>query len=1246
MPDEKPVVGASRIVLKTFKKRDDLEEFLKSVENKGGRELKSIASGIAKNISGFSEQQISELMFFVDKAYGKTASHLSFLNAVKHFVELSKQSPELIPQCNSAVRVVNEDCMYASSLEELAKTWGRLGINAAERDEWVTALSSVPGQIRVKQGGVEEFLYHDDNYRNFFVVSAKHFNHPTAQKRALLRFLPQYDVFYALDFLLSVVDTGDENKVDKFARDVSYCVKTTQQELSAVREQLIRKYCWDAGKIIFFDKLLYNEVVVSANSKKTDSEPLKKELLKFCSLYGAKNARDPLEFFRLALPIIRRVGVKAGLETTRSVREVLETNDGVRSVGYLTMIEGICNNDDLAFLGKEEFEKLVYVANAVYPALDRNNVFHLNDLFSRVFKLDKSAREQVIKGAGRIVYGLKRKEVPAKAIEENVVAYVNRVLSEPAGSSSALNTAIDGRVLPYMSTIAAAMPSGIDGEMWTRLVDIVGNKHEAMVADQVPNRPVIMEAFVRDLLIRFGAMRREQQEFFFEQLDLAKTKLNGLRPSYIAEKIMPLVEQTYRTLSIGQAEALCATVKDLSRIIKNSVVKNGERASEPFEELPNRVEMIVNIPEEYRTLCINGAQKVVDAANAFSCNPNDIRKVTDAYFKVMPEKVVLLKKDFTQWLAFGVSQSRSVDKLVEYLTDESGYFDDAHITDVAAVRLDDVGEILQRYVESLTGKAVVVQKSPQNELSCSMDGNKVFLPGVVKASRDVDRNFGVFKALASYQAGMIEAGTFVVGVDKLDCDIRKRFGDDASISNFFASYENPALVRSLFEIVELERVDKFLRNNYPGLKRDLDFFRKYKGCSHSPVENAGDVQLLLDGLYQKLMTGSVDIKVLKAMSSKVSTVLENAWNIVVAEKDCGGRDINRTLWVVDTLYTLAGCFIDVKAPVASTPVTGVAIALDRIVDNGKGSPSPLIAMPSDEAGVGRRFRYDEWDSKSLAYRHNAVQLFERSLPVKEGFAKGMFDNAAIQRLRKRFELLKPEEHVVVRKQRSGDVDYDALVKAKAEMNAGITPSDKIYSKELVRQRSVAAMVVSELSGSLRKFVDIMAPKEKLIDIVKQSAIYFSEAIDAIGDPLAIAGYSGETAKRVEFYLLKDFDVQYSTAVRDAIASLSPLQQNRDGAGIRHATHLLARRPEKTKILFYLMEGVPHDFEYENLYAIEDTKKAVIEAKRAGCIPVVLAYGSKIDEKMRSIGQHAIYREVRDAKELPFVLPNLYARLTV
>ena len=122
--------------------------------------------------------------------------------------------------------------------------------------------------------------------------------------------------------------------------------------------------------------------------------------------------------------------------------------------------------------------------------------------------------------------------------------------------------------------------------------------------------------------------------------------------------------------------------------------------------------------------------------------------------------------------------------------------------------------------------------------------------------------------------------------------------------------------------------------------------------------------------------------------------------------------------------------------------------------------------------------------------------------------------------------------------------------------AGIDPSDRIYDRRDKRERQVAVAFLVDMSGSTGRQLE--TGQRRVIDVEKEGLIVLTEALDAIGDQYALYGFSGQGRHQVDFMVLKDFNDtrRYQTGQR--IAAMTPLQQNRDGAAIRHTVQKLLR----------------------------------------------------------------------------------------
>jgi len=101
-----------------------------------------------------------------------------------------------------------------------------------------------------------------------------------------------------------------------------------------------------------------------------------------------------------------------------------------------------------------------------------------------------------------------------------------------------------------------------------------------------------------------------------------------------------------------------------------------------------------------------------------------------------------------------------------------------------------------------------------------------------------------------------------------------------------------------------------------------------------------------------------------------------------------------------------------------------------------------------------------------------------------------------------------------------------------------------------------------------------------------------------------------------------------------------------GFAIRHLSQLLGETEARTRILIILSDGKPDDYsDYRCEYGIEDTLRALLEARRDGIHP----YCITIDEHARDDLPHmygpAAYTVVDEVRQLPFKVSDIYRRLT-
>ena len=216
------------------------------------------------------------------------------------------------------------------------------------------------------------------------------------------------------------------------------------------------------------------------------------------------------------------------------------------------------------------------------------------------------------------------------------------------------------------------------------------------------------------------------------------------------------------------------------------------------------------------------------------------------------------------------------------------------------------------------------------------------------------------------------------------------------------------------------------------------------------------------------------------------------------------------------------------------------------------------------------------------------------------------------------------------------MDIDALMEARADAHRGLEMSDRLFTQRNRVGRNIAVMFMVDMSGSTRGWIN-QAERESLLLLC-----------ETLGDRYAIYGFSGMTRKRCETFRVKGFDDPYGGEIRGRIAGIEAKDYTRMGAAIRHLTKILARIDAKTRILVTLSDGKPDDYsdEYRSEYGIEDTRRALIEAKRRGIYPFCITIDKEGREYLPHMYGAVNYTIVDEVERLPCKVSDIYRRLTV
>jgi nitric oxide reductase NorD protein len=304
----------------------------------------------------------------------------------------------------------------------------------------------------------------------------------------------------------------------------------------------------------------------------------------------------------------------------------------------------------------------------------------------------------------------------------------------------------------------------------------------------------------------------------------------------------------------------------------------------------------------------------------------------------------------------------------------------------------------------------------------------------------------------------------------------------------------------------------------------------------------------------------------------------------------------------------------------------------------------LPAEAEDDLVIGEGVRLPEWDwrKQCLIPDHCrivpmlAADATPQALPERLG--------RTARRLRNQFQALAPAR-VWRRAQPDGqEIDIDAYLRFAADRHAGsASGGDALYRDMHSGARDLACLLMADLSLSTDTWVN---DHDRVIDVIRDSLFLFAEALDATGDRFGIYGFSSRKRDPVRVHTLKSFEERYGAAVRGRIQAIKPGYYTRMGAAVRHGVAMLAGQAAGRRLLLLLTDGKPNDLDrYEGRYGIEDTRQAVLAARRQGLQPFCVTIDAKGNDYLPHLFGTGGYVVIRRPSDLPKRLPLLYAQLT-
>jgi len=298
--------------------------------------------------------------------------------------------------------------------------------------------------------------------------------------------------------------------------------------------------------------------------------------------------------------------------------------------------------------------------------------------------------------------------------------------------------------------------------------------------------------------------------------------------------------------------------------------------------------------------------------------------------------------------------------------------------------------------------------------------------------------------------------------------------------------------------------------------------------------------------------------------------------------------------------------------------------------------------------VSDPFHYQEWDYQIQLHRPDWATVYERRQPrghVED--IQAIIDEykPVAHRIKQIIDLLTPEGVQRVRNMEDGDeVDINAAIDAMIAIRMGEQPNTRITMRNVLKSRDLSVVLLLDLSESTNEPMN--GSEKTVLQLTREAATLVATAIEGIGDPFAIHGFSSDGRHDVQYYRFKDFNQHFDDETKSRLAGMKGGLSTRMGAALRHAGQHLLKQQEKRKLVLMVTDGEPADIdERDPQHLRHDTKKAVEELYSTGVLTYCLTLDPNADDYVKRIFGANNYTIIDHVDKLPEQLPTLFASLT-
>ena len=492
----------------------------------------------------------------------------------------------------------------------------------------------------------------------------------------------------------------------------------------------------------------------------------------------------------------------------------------------------------------------------------------------------------------------------------------------------------------------------------------------------------------------------------------------------------------------------------------------------------------------------------------------------------------------------------------------------------------------------------------------------------------------------------------------------------AGFSSLLEIAERDLEIANIAAIVEYMRVLEECMKQWPGSRGLIRNAMKLEGESQGKSADGSTPESLLFALADHMFGLRVAGHETRGLCDELVVIIRSSSNVLGTVQSLSG-------WTRETLRK-SSFRLDIAPlqPLSFLPdFFYTADAESRMVVNSQSDS--VVADLREEAGIGEvveddfddapvstedadtaptqdaadtadatpaEYLYDEWSNDEGDYFRDYCHVHEVKSRDESEFAVPESASEQVRRVRRIFELLRPEVSSKLKRLSEGDeINHDLLVRYLVESERDPSPKIDFYEQPHIVKRDLSVLILLDTSGSTEEEV----AGEKILEIEKHAGLILGQGLASLGDRFAVCGFSGNGREQCHFFIFKDFSDEWGNQSIANLYGARSASSTRIGAALRHAGFRIRQEETKQRLIILVTDGRPMDQAYdpETRYAQYDVRMACEENRRNSIYTFCISTMENSRGDMEIMFPERRYSILRDISHLPKVLPELYIRLT-